>query len=85
MSLAFSEPSARKLPLLRLREVALVLRSRHMEAGKGRQGPVQPPADTRTAPGRGVGRDQGRMALVVPESPSLDFYGSLGAQHTPSS
>ena len=56
-----------------------------MEAGKGRQGPVKPPADTRTAPGRGVGRDQGRMALVVPESPSLDFYGSLGAQHTPSS
>ena len=56
-----------------------------MEAGKGRQGPAQRPADTRTAPGRGAGRDQVRMALVVPGSPSLDFYGSLGAQHTPSS
>lgn len=38
-----------------------------------------------SARGCGVGRDQGRMAPVVPGSLSLDFCSSLGAQHTPSS
>lgn len=54
----FSQPGARKLPLMRLREAAQGPRSEQMGGREGRQEPAQRSADTSSA--RRVGKDQGR-------------------------